>query len=381
MLPADDGGWWLADIAGFTASVIIARASEGRVVKLDADGSADKHVVLNPQEVGASSVRIVRHGKTVRGVFVEDRGEQRLRAFDLTCEAPPSEPAENPCAPRIENLESGLHNPFRGLWKHSIEVDGDLIVGYRKRVHEGATMRTDDEVRVARIRAGGQSVWDVSLGRAYYPSLAYRAGTIAVLVKVDSGSPQDLVLLDALRGTVRKRTRLSADAGQHCFLGTDKGWLVAEGPGSGPRGGAPEIRFLTPDGAPVRHQPFRSFNACALRTEGEGYLIAFTHPGNVSETNHLFLARLDANGRIVGDVHRVQDVHFARSPRIQRDLLLFSGPLSRVLSAVRILPDESTAPAVTIARTYGMLGQGFWDDSVVWSTDEGMGRHRCLDRL
>lgn len=390
LLPADDGGWWLADIAGFSASVIIARPSEGRVVKLDADGRAEKHVVLNAEEVGTSSVRIVRHGETVRGVFVEDRGKQRLRAFELSCEAPASEPAKDPCAPRIESPASGRYKPLRALWEHSIEVDGDLVVAYRKRVLERATIQNDDKIRVARVRPNGESVWDVSLGHGYYPNLAYRAGTIAVLLKVDSGTPQDLVLLDAARGTVRKRRRLSPDVGQHCILGTNKGWLVAEGSSYGPRGPAPEIRFLDPDGTTVRRQTFRSFNACDLRAEGQGYLIAFTHHGNISETNHLFLASLDTNGRMLGDAHRVQDVHFARNPRLRRDLLLFSGPLSRVLSAVRILPDTSTTPAATVARTYGMLGQGFWGESIVWATGQpgtgngewGIGRVpiRCLNR-
>ena len=380
LIAADDGGWWLADIASFHVSVMIARASEGRVIKLGSDGHMEKHAVLNAEEVGVSSVRIVGHGASVRGVYVEGRGDQRLRAFDLACELPRGDRAvEEPCAPRTRTYAAGLHKPLQGLWEHAIEVEGDLVVGVRPR--EGGTKRFGDEVHVARLRPNGEVAWDTSLGKGYSPSLAYRAGAIAVLIKVESGAPQELVLLDAKRGAMRARRRLTADTGAHCIIGTRGGWLLAQGAGYGAGTGAPELRVLAPDGTTLGQRPFKSFNACDLRAEGAGYLVAFTHPGPMSETNYLFVARLDANGAVVGAERRVEDVHFARAPRFHGDLLLYSGPLSRVLSAVRVRADLSATSPASVARTYGLLGYGFWGESIVWSTEEGIGKRGCVDTV
>jgi hypothetical protein len=60
---------------------------------------------------------------------------------------------------------------------------------------------------------------------------------------------------------------------------------------------------------------------------------------------------------------------------------MFPGALSRVLRAVRVRSDLSTTEPVDVVRTYGLYGYGFWGESALRATDEGLGKRTCLDRL
>jgi hypothetical protein len=254
-------------------------------------------------------------------------------------------------------------------------------VGYRPRLVDQSSTRFADEVHVARLRANGELAWDVALGRGYYPSIAHRASTVAVVVKVDSGAPQDLVLIDAASGKVKTRKRLADDVGQHCMLGTSRGWLLVTGPGYGSSAPAGSVvQLLDSAGRPRWKQAFSALNACDVREDAGGYEIAFTHPGNISETNYLFVSRLDGGGKAVGDPRRVPDVYFARGPRYRGNLLMYSGPLSRELFAIRTRPDLGTTAPAAVVKTYGLHGYGYWGESMVWSTDEGIGKRGCLER-
>jgi hypothetical protein len=378
-------GWWLADVTSFAASVIVARPSEGRVVELGADGRRATFAVVSDRSSGASLVRLARRGEGVRGVFVEDRGAQQLHAFDVACaSAPPPRSPPDPCAARLEPYPAGRFVPLQGLVESAVELNGDVLLGYRPL--QGAQRATAGNVLVSRMSRDGRVAWTADLGAAYNPRLAVRRGRAAVLVGTHGGSVESLVMLDATSGAVTAKRRVAQDVREGCIAATRSGWMVVNGaPYDGK--GKPVAWTLDASGAPRGREVLGDrLEACALLPMRGGFLIAYTHSGNVSETSYLFLRTLDASGRPRAPGRRVPDVGFATEPALFRHgkqaLLLFEGALGRNLSALA-LDDRGVArsPTVGVAETYGLDAAFLWGDQIVWSTDQGVGRRACLDRL
>ena len=383
-LVSDDAGWWLADVASFHASVMIARASEGRVVELGADGQPRRSVVVSARDVGASVVRIARQGSELRGAFVEDRGKERLRAFTLGCGETPAAAPADACAARTTSFPPDRFAPFRSLAESAIELGGDLVVGYRP-MQRGPYGPAAGDVNVSRMSTDGAAVWNVDLGATYHPALATARGHVAVLLQTGSGAGQSLVVLDAARGTILKQRATAKDAGTGCITPTASGWLVVSGEPYNQKG-SPTAVVLGDDGSPrERHDLDEPVSACAILPTASGFLLAYTHPGPMSETAWLFTRELDEHGRARGAGRRIPDVGFATSPALVRraePVLLFADALERNLSAIVL--DAHGAPrsrAIDVAETYGLSGFALWGRELVWASNAGVSRRGCLDKL
>lgn len=384
-LVADKAGWWLADVASFHGSVMIARGSEGRVVELDPDGRPKRSVVVSEREVGASIVRIARVDAGVRGVFVEDRGKQRLRAFDIGCVAPQVAPPPDACAAHTAPYPPDRFAAFQGYAESAIEMGGDLVMGFRP-IQRGQYGPSAGNVIVSRVSPDGAAVWKTDLGATYHPQLAAARGHLATLIQTGSGAGQTLVVLDAAKGTIVQQRETSKDASTGCIAATATGWLVVSGaPYNHP--GKPAAAMLADDGAPrARRDLDEPIQACALLPTAAGFLLAYTHAGPVSETAWLFTREIDAQGHPRGAGRRIPDVGFATSPMLVRrgtkPVILFADALGRNLSAIVL--DAHGAPAsriVDVAQTYGLSGFALWGSEIVWGTTAGLGRRGCLDRL
>ncbi len=173
-LVPDKDGWWLADVASFHASVMIARASEGRVVELDPDGQPRRAVVVSDREAGASIVRLARRGDRMRGVFVEDRGGQRLRSFTLGCAAAQTPAPADACAARTTSFPPDRYAPFRSFAESAVELGGDLLVGYRP-TQQGPYGPAPGNVNVSRMSRDGAVAWKMDSRRDVPPVARRRA--------------------------------------------------------------------------------------------------------------------------------------------------------------------------------------------------------------
>jgi hypothetical protein len=383
-LVPDKAGWWLADVASFHASVMIARASEGRVVELAADGQPRRSVVVSDRDAGASIVRVARQGGELRGVFVEDRGNEHLRAFTLGCgEAPKAAPADA-CAARTTTIPPDHYTPFRALVESAAPLAGDLVVGYRP-MQRGPYGLVAGDVNVSRMARDGAAMWNTSLGPTFHPALAIARGHVGVLVQTGSGSGQSLVVLDAARGTISSQRATAADAGTGCIAEAASGWLIVSGEPYNHKG-SPTAVVVADDGAPrERHDLDEPIQACSLLRTSNGFLLAYTHPGPISETAWLFTRELDEHGRARGAGKRVRDIGFATSPALvasTQPVLLFADALGRNLSAV-VLDAHGAArsAAIDVAQTYGLWGFALWGSDIVWGSSAGLGRRGCLDKL
>ena len=374
-LVPSDTGWWLADIASFRVSVMSARASEARVVDLEPDGRAKSSTIVSADR-GASLVRLARYGAGVRGVFVEDRGAERLHAFDITCAITvPARPVDA-CAAHTEPFPPDRFAPLRGLAESSVELAHDLVVGYRP---------TAGNVFVSRMSEAGSLAWTADLGAAYHPQIAVGREHVAALIQTGSGNAQSIIVLDAAKGAVLHKHDIAVDAGTGCIAATRTGWMAVSGASyDGQRD--PAVVTLADDGTPrERHDLTDTLEACSLLPTSTGFLLAYTHPGPVSETSWLFVRELDDRGRQHGAEVRIPDVSFATSPTLLRrnanPILLFEDALGRNLSAIML--DDHGGPrshVLDIAQTYGLHAATLWGDQIVWATDNATGRRGCLDK-
>jgi hypothetical protein len=384
-LVPDKAGWWLADVASFHASVMIARASEGRVIELDPNGQPKRSVVVSERAAGAAVVRLAHYGAGVRGVFVEDRGEQRLRAFDIACDTTQTAPPADSCAAHTAPYAPDHFAALQGYVDSAIELGGDLVVGFRPIVR-GQYGPSAGNVIVSRMSSDGGAVWQTDLGANYHPGLAGARGHIATLIQTGSGAGQSIVVLDAAKGTIVQQRATAQDAGAGCIAATSAGWLVVSGaPNDHP--GKPVAAMLADDGSPRDRRDLDDpIQACTLLPTPTGFLLAYTHAGPMSETAWLFTRELDDHGHPRGAGARIPDVGFATSPVLVRrgtqPVILFGDALGRNLSAIVL--DDHGAPksrAIDIAQTYGLSGFAVWRSEIVWGTDAGLGRRGCLDQL
>jgi hypothetical protein len=208
---------------------------------------------------------------------------------------------------------------------------------------------------------------------------------LAVALLAGDGSREEVALLDAESGVSRGRRRIAVHAGHHCIAATNAGWLVVQGGRSGPRG-RPTSTKLDSNGVPAAATPLdEPLNGCALLATPSGELVlAYTHPADVTETNHLFVRRLDSSGRPASQGVRIGDVSFARDPvlaRVERGvvLLAFGDALGREVRAIAL--DDGGVPrgdVVTLASTYGFGGFAVWRGDLVWGTEDALGRRSCL---
>jgi hypothetical protein len=382
-LLADKEGWWLADVVQFAASVIVARASEGRVARLDPTGRRRSLAVLSQLDPGASIVRIAAYGSTIRGVMVEDRGDQLLRAFDVDCGTPAAAPVATACDARESEPPAGSFTPLRDtLVESAMQVDNDLVLGLRP----FTAGRSLGDVAIVRVRPDGTTAWTTGLGAAFHPAVAAGHGAVAALIKTGSGAPESLALLDAASGTLRSTRELASDVGDDCIAATAGGWLVARGAPYG-GGGSPATVLLDAGGKKLAESKLDDeVGSCTLLAVPKGFLLAYTHGGDTSETSWLFVRELDERGKPRGPGRRIDGVHFATGPQLGRAkgkiVLLFSGPLGREIRALAL--DEQGQPksaVVELAQSYGLLATALWNDELVYATKQAIGRRGCLDTL
>jgi hypothetical protein len=360
-LVADETGWWLADVAGFTASVIVAGPSQARVVRLDAAGSPAATVIVSDAEHGGGSIRLLPTAEGVRGVTITDRGG-RLQGFTMRCGEPPPPPAPPPCAP----ARLGGSDARAGILD-AVAVDGDLV----------AAARDGDILQLRRLSPEGRVRWMIPApGRE--PRLAAREDEVAVL----SGESLTLHRYAARTGRALGSQALPERTGAACIAARDDGWLVVRS-----RQRTAEVLLLDAQGAIRSTENLdEAFWSCDLLQTPEGFLLTTTRSGPVSETSYLYTRRLDPLGAPAGPEHRVTSVSFARRPQLSAHddltLLTFTGPLSREVSAVALDAEgQACGEHRDIAETYGLTGYTAWGERFVWSTRQEVSAASCMELL
>ena len=380
------GLYWLGATARFTASVIVAAPSQVHVVAVGADGQATAPVVLPVGERGGDGPALVPVGPKLWGVYAREQtsGQSRLALAELGCRASAPAPAapapSGPCDPRLTDLEASPPTRFGPVRRPFVlgGVGDDLALASYERAADNS-----ERWVLARMSRQGETRWTSPIvARPAQVRMTVTPSEIALAYSTD----EELVFatFDPATGKARARRTLHKPAGPTimtpCLTSSGHGYLVAYSIDEGAR-----VASLAGDGSVRGTQALgQGWSSCALLGQGQGHLLAFTHPGMMSETNYLYLLGLDRQGKALGKPSLLEQ-GFANQPLLaaagDRTVLVWTDALWRELFSVDLGRDGRPLGASRkLVDSYGLQGFGLLPDGdrpkLVWASDKAYGEQR-----
>jgi hypothetical protein len=380
------GLYWIGATARFTASVIVAAPSQVHVVAVSPDGKATAPLVLPVGERGGDGPALVPAGPQLWGVYAREQtsGQSRLALAAIGCRPNPPAPAapapSGPCDPRLTDLATSPPSRFGPVRRPFVidRVDDDLAVASYERAPDNG-----ERWVLVRMSRQGETRWTTPIvASPAQMRMAVTPGEIALAYATDA--ELTFATFDAATGKARARRTLHTAPDPTimtpCLARSGHGYLVAYSIGDGSR-----VASLGRDGSPHGTQSLgQGWTSCGLVAQGQGHLLAFTHPGLMSETNFLYLLGLDRQGKALG-APSLFEQGFANqpllSPASDRTVLVWTDALWRELFSVDL--DRAGHPlgaSRKLVDSYGLQGFGLLPDGdrplLVWSSDKAYGEQR-----